>query len=183
MLKNKIALVTGASSGIGRAVALVWAREGAKVVVSDIHADGGQETVELVRAQGGDALFVAADVGKPEDAKMLVERTVAHYGRLDVACNNAGIAGPSAPTAFAISTTCAMKATSMRRPMPRPANMVRMGPVPASRRRWPLRCRPPVAGTASGRDAVPGPCARRPWRLGRSRHDRMLRPCTRNSSA
>ncbi len=99
MLKNKIALVTGASSGIGRAVALVWAREGAKVVVSDIHADGGQETVELVRAQGGDALFVAADVGKPEDAKMLVERTVAHYGRLDVACNNAGIAGPSAPTA------------------------------------------------------------------------------------
>lgn len=99
MLKNKIALVTGASSGIGRAVALVWAREGAKVVVSDIHADGGQETVDLVRAQGGDALFVAADVGKPEDAKMLVERTVAHYGRLDVACNNAGIAGPSAPTA------------------------------------------------------------------------------------
>lgn len=96
MLKNKICLVTGASSGIGRAVALVWAREGAKVVVSDINAKGGEETAALVRAQGGEAIFVAADVGKPEDARMLVDRTVTHYGRLDVACNNAGIGGPSA---------------------------------------------------------------------------------------
>ncbi|MEN9437303.1 MAG: hypothetical protein RIR09_1958 [Pseudomonadota bacterium] len=99
MLKNKILLVTGASSGIGRAVALVCAREGAKVVVSDISEPGGQETVDLVRAQGGDAIFVAADVGKPDDAKRLVDKAVAHYGRLDIACNNAGIGGPSAPTA------------------------------------------------------------------------------------
>ena len=99
MLKNKILLVTGASSGIGRAVALVCAREGAKVVVSDISEAGGQETVDLVRAQGGDANFVAADVGKPDDAKRLVEKALAHYGRLDIACNNAGIGGPSAPTA------------------------------------------------------------------------------------
>jgi NAD(P)-dependent dehydrogenase (short-subunit alcohol dehydrogenase family) len=99
MLKNKVALVTGASSGIGRAVALVWAREGAKVVVSDVNTKGGEETVALVKAQGGDALFVAADVGKAEDASLLVERAVSHYGRLDVACNNAGIGGPIAPTA------------------------------------------------------------------------------------
>lgn len=99
MLKNKVALVTGASSGIGRAIALIWAREGAKVVVSDIHAPAGEETAALVRAQGGDAIFVAADVGKPADAQALVARAVAHYGRLDVACNNAGIGGPQAPTA------------------------------------------------------------------------------------
>ena len=99
MLKNKVALITGGSSGIGRAVALVWAREGAKVVVSDTNPQGGEETVALVRAQGGDAIFVAADVGKPEDGARLVERTVAHFGRLDVACNNAGIGGPQAPTA------------------------------------------------------------------------------------
>lgn len=99
MLKNKVALVTGGSSGIGRAVALVWAREGARVVVSDLNVQGGEETAALVRAQGGEALFVAADVGQPEDGARLVERTVSHFGRLDVACNNAGIGGPSAPTA------------------------------------------------------------------------------------
>lgn len=99
MLKDKIALVTGASSGIGRAVALVWAREGAKVVVSDINQRAGEETAAMVRAHGADALFVAADVGKPEDSRALVERALAHFGRLDVACNNAGIGGPSALTA------------------------------------------------------------------------------------
>ncbi len=99
MLKNKVALVTGASSGIGRAIALVWAREGAWVVVSDVNAQGGEDTAALIRAQGGEALFVAADVGKPEDARALVARSVEHFGRLDVACNNAGIGGASAPLA------------------------------------------------------------------------------------
>jgi NAD(P)-dependent dehydrogenase (short-subunit alcohol dehydrogenase family) len=99
MLKDKVALVTGASSGIGRAVALAYAREGAKVVVSDTNIAGGEETVALVRQRGGDAFFVAADVGQAADSKALVERTVARFGRLDVACNNAGIGGPSAPIA------------------------------------------------------------------------------------
>jgi NAD(P)-dependent dehydrogenase (short-subunit alcohol dehydrogenase family) len=99
MLKNKVALVTGASSGIGRAVALAWAREGARMVVSDVNVAGGEETAAMVRAQGGDALFVAADVGKPEDGEALVAQTLARYGRLDIACNNAGIGGPQAATA------------------------------------------------------------------------------------
>lgn len=99
MLKNKVALVTGASSGIGRAVALAWSREGAQVIVSDLDREGGEQTVSLLRAKGGEAIFVAADVGQPRDAQMLVEQAVAKYGRLDVACNNAGIGGPSAPVA------------------------------------------------------------------------------------
>ena len=99
MLKNKVALVTGASSGIGRAVALICAREGAKIVVSDINEEAGEETAIRVRSAGGDAIFVAADAGIPEHAKVLVDRAVAHYGRLDIACNNAGIGGPTAATA------------------------------------------------------------------------------------
>ena len=99
MLKNKVALVTGGGSGIGRAIALAWAREGAKVVVSDIAAELGEETAGLVRAQGAEAVFITADVGNADDARNLVERTLAHFGRLDVACNNAGIGGPQAPTA------------------------------------------------------------------------------------
>jgi NAD(P)-dependent dehydrogenase (short-subunit alcohol dehydrogenase family) len=99
MLTGKVALVTGASSGIGRATALVFAREGAKVIVSDVNERSGEETAELVRAQGGDALFVRADVGRAEDSRTLVETAVKHYGRLDVACNNAGIGGPTALTA------------------------------------------------------------------------------------
>lgn len=99
MLQGKVALVTGASSGIGRAIALAYAREGARVVVSDVHIEGGEETVALVRRQGGEAIFVPADVSRAEDCQRLVERTVAHHGRLDVACNNAGIGGELGPTA------------------------------------------------------------------------------------
>ncbi|MCV2348539.1 SDR family NAD(P)-dependent oxidoreductase [Paucibacter sp. Y2R2-4] len=99
MLNNKVALVTGAASGIGRAVALVWAREGARIVVADIDRSGGEATLALLHEQGAQAIYLAADVAKPEDSQALVEQTLAHFGRLDVACNNAGIGGPSAPLA------------------------------------------------------------------------------------
>lgn len=99
MLQNKVALVTGASSGIGRAIALVLAREGAQVVVSDMNEDGGRETVDLVARQGGDALFAKANVAEPSDMEKLVAQTVNRYGALHVACNNAGVGGDTVPTA------------------------------------------------------------------------------------
>lgn len=98
MLKNKVAFVTGAGSGIGRAIALAYARAGAKVVVSDIDAKAAEATVALLRKENFDATAVAADVAKPQDCEALVRRTVQAYGRLDIACNNAGIAGDLAPT-------------------------------------------------------------------------------------
>ncbi|KQT10846.1 glucose 1-dehydrogenase [Ramlibacter sp. Leaf400] len=99
MLNDKVAIVTGAASGIGRAIALSYAGAGARVVVSDTDTAGGEETVALVRRAGGDAIFAAADVSVPGDCSGLVERTVGAYGRLDIACNNAGIGGELAPTA------------------------------------------------------------------------------------
>ncbi len=98
-LSDKVALVTGASSGIGRSTALGYARAGAKVIVSDIDATGGQETVRLIEAAGGAAAFVRADVSNPADCKALAQAALDHYGRLDCACNNAGIGGESNPTA------------------------------------------------------------------------------------
>lgn len=99
MLQDKVAIITGASSGIGRAVVLAYARAGAKVMVSDTDTAGGEETVALVRNAGGQAFFACADVTRAEDCQALVERTISVYGRLDIACNNAGIAGDLAPTA------------------------------------------------------------------------------------
>ena len=99
MLKDKVALVTGAASGIGRAVALVWAREGARVVVSDINVEQGEETAALVRELGAEAIFVRADAGKASDHEELVATTLRNFGRLDAACNNAGVGGAGVPTA------------------------------------------------------------------------------------
>jgi len=95
---EKVALVTGAGSGIGEATALAFAREGAAVALSDIDVVGGERVAEAIRTAGGRAVFVAADVAREDDVRALVERTVAEFGRLDCACNNAGIGGPSAPT-------------------------------------------------------------------------------------
>ncbi len=98
LLKDKVAVVTGAGSGIGRAIAEAYAQEGAKVVISDINEAHGEETVKAIKDAGGDAFFVNADSSKAEDNKRLVEATVEKYGRIDIACNNAGIGGPAAPT-------------------------------------------------------------------------------------
>ncbi|MDZ4759000.1 MAG: glucose 1-dehydrogenase [Bacteroidota bacterium] len=97
-LEDKIAIVTGASSGIGRATALLFASEGARVVVSDIDAEGGNETVSQIKAQGGEAILILADTSKSTDHQALVEQTVNHYGGLHITCNNAGIGGYVAPT-------------------------------------------------------------------------------------
>jgi NAD(P)-dependent dehydrogenase (short-subunit alcohol dehydrogenase family) len=89
--KGKVALVTGGTSGIGRAAALAFAREGAKVVVAGRRAAEGEETVRLVRAQSGEAIFVATDVAEEVQVKRLTDRTQEQFGRLDIAFNNAGV--------------------------------------------------------------------------------------------
>ncbi len=88
---DKVALVTGSGAGIGRATALKFAEEGAKVVVSDIHQADGEETVALIMDAGGEAVFVSCDVSDPEAVNALITGTVKTYGRLDCACNNAGV--------------------------------------------------------------------------------------------
>ena len=88
---KKVALITGAASGIGRSTALAFAQEGAQVVVSDVAVEGGQETVQLIQDAGGEAHFVQADVSEENEVAVLVQTAVSHYGRLDFGINNAGI--------------------------------------------------------------------------------------------
>lgn len=92
-LQGKVALVTGGTSGIGRDTAVLFAKSGAKVVVAGRREAEGNEAVDLIRAAGGDGLFVKADVSKAADVDALVQKTVEKFGRLDVAFNNAGIEG------------------------------------------------------------------------------------------
>lgn len=98
-LDSKVAIVTGASSGIGEAIAITFAAAGAKVIVSDINVEGGNAVVEKIKADGGEAFFIKADTSLPEDNENLVAETVKHFGGLDIAVNNAGIGGPAALTA------------------------------------------------------------------------------------
>lgn len=97
MLKNKIALITGAGSGIGEAIAILFAANGARVALADIDTDGMERVRALIEKKGGKALAVKTDVSKPEDNERAVNETVKAFGRLDIAVNNAGIAGPAAP--------------------------------------------------------------------------------------
>lgn len=90
-LEGKVALVTGGGSGIGRAAALLFAGEGAKVVIADVNTEGGEETLQMARAAGGEACFVTADVSKGDEVEAMVRATIETYGRLDCAFNNAGI--------------------------------------------------------------------------------------------
>jgi NAD(P)-dependent dehydrogenase (short-subunit alcohol dehydrogenase family) len=99
LLESKAAVITGAGSGIGRASALAFAREGARVVVSDIVSESGNETVNLIKQAGGEAIFIRCDVAQPQEIAALIHGTVETYGRLDCAVNNAGIAGVQATTA------------------------------------------------------------------------------------
>jgi NAD(P)-dependent dehydrogenase (short-subunit alcohol dehydrogenase family) len=99
LLAGKVAIITGGASGIGRASSLVFAREGARVVVADMSEEGGAQTVRMIREQGGTAEFVMCDVAKAADADALIAAAVKHYGRIDCAFNNAGIAGTQTRTA------------------------------------------------------------------------------------
>jgi NAD(P)-dependent dehydrogenase (short-subunit alcohol dehydrogenase family) len=90
-LQNKISIVSGAGSGIGRGIALLFAKEGARVVVADIGVETGEETVGLIKAEGGEAIFLRADVSRAADVEEMVKLTVSSFGKPDILCNNAGI--------------------------------------------------------------------------------------------
>jgi len=99
LLEGKSALVTGAGAGIGRAIAVSYAAEGARVLVSDIDDVAGERTVEMISSAGGTAVFHHADVSSLADNESLVAAVLERWGTLDIACNNAGIAPPSTPLA------------------------------------------------------------------------------------
>lgn len=90
-LEGKIAVITGAGSGMGRASSIRFAEEGAKVVVADINEEGGMETAETIKANGGEAIFVRADVSKDEDCKKMIDAAVEAFGGLNVLYNNAAL--------------------------------------------------------------------------------------------
>ncbi|WZL89536.1 SDR family oxidoreductase [Salinimicrobium sp. 3283s] len=92
-MKDKVVIITGAASGIGEATALLFGREGAKVVVSDINSEAGEEVVKRIKKSGGTASFFKADVASAAENKALVDFAVKNYGKLDIAVNNAGIGG------------------------------------------------------------------------------------------
>lgn len=92
-LENKVAVITGGASGIGRASAIRLAQDGAKIAVSDVNVEGGEETVELVKQVGSDAFFIKCDVAKESDVETMINATIERFGQLDIALNNAGVGG------------------------------------------------------------------------------------------
>ena len=98
LLDGKVALITGGSTGIGRATAQIFAREGAKVAVADVNVEGAKETVQLIKDADGEAIFIKTDVSQAADTEAMVKTVVDTYGRLDCAFNNAGIEGDFQPT-------------------------------------------------------------------------------------
>lgn len=96
-LDGKIAIITGGNSGIGRATARLFCREGAKVVIAARRAEKNRETVEEITTEGGEIMAIQADVSKKEDCKRIVEETIKKYGRIDILVNNAGIADRHMP--------------------------------------------------------------------------------------
>src|SRR5215207_3188348 len=92
--KGKVAFVTGAANGIGRAAALAFAREGVSVVAADLSEPGNQETARMIEETGGSAVTVRCDVSRAADVKAALDKTIATFGRLDFAFNNAGVEQP-----------------------------------------------------------------------------------------
>ena len=120
-LKDKVAVVTGAGSGMGKAIAIIYAQEGAKVVVSDINEKSANATVEEIRANGGEAVAVLANVASEKDVQNLIDKTVEIFNTVDILVNNAGIMDNFIPAGeiedemwervFAINTTGVMRTT------------------------------------------------------------------------
>ncbi len=98
ILDGKVVVITGAGSGIGRAIAQGLASEGARIAAADVVVESGQKTVDLIKDAGGEAIFIKCDVSHAEEIEELINNVVRHYGRLDCAVNNAGIAGVQATT-------------------------------------------------------------------------------------
>lgn len=98
-LSNKVALITGGGSGIGRETAVLFTKHGAKIAIADVNATGGEETVQMITAHGGEAFFVQVEVSQATQVENMVNEVVARYGRLDIAFNNAGIEGHTHRTA------------------------------------------------------------------------------------
>ncbi|MEK5479863.1 SDR family oxidoreductase [Paenibacillus sp. FSL R5-0407] len=120
-LQNQVAVVTGAASGMGKQIALLFAKEGAKVAVSDLNLEGAQATVEEIKSQGGTAFAIKTNVAVEEDIQNLIDTTVQNYGTVDILINNAGIMDGMEPAGeinddkwervFAINTTSVMRST------------------------------------------------------------------------
>lgn len=96
-LKDKVALITGAASGIGESTALLFAKEGAKIVLTDVDEENGNKVLEKIKQQGGEAIFIKADTSNASDSEKSVEKAIEEFGKLDIAVNNAGIGGAQAP--------------------------------------------------------------------------------------
>lgn len=120
-LKDKVAVVTGGASGMGKSISILYAKEGAKVVVADINVDGAKETVDAIKKAGGEAVAVKVDVSKEADIQMMIDTAVKEFGTLDILVNNAGIMDGMEPAdaitderwerVFAINVTSVMRAT------------------------------------------------------------------------
>ncbi|MEF2966249.1 SDR family oxidoreductase [Paenibacillus sp. M1] len=120
-LQNQVAIVTGAASGMGKEIALLFAKEGAKVAVSDLNLEGANATVEEITSQGGTAFAIKTNVALEEDIQNLVDTTVQNYGTVDILINNAGIMDGMEPAGevtderwervFAVNTTSVMRST------------------------------------------------------------------------
>lgn len=96
-LENKVAIITGASSGIGKYIALLFAENGAKIVITDVNEEAGKNVVKEIENKGGEAIFIKADTSNHEDSKKSIDEALAKFGKLDIAVNNAGILGPTQP--------------------------------------------------------------------------------------